>query len=328
MSAPALEAGSPAPVRTTQRHVPRSSSSHNRARSVIICRDIALSLTWLSMVTITTCGPCARARIAMSVGLESRDDDDLAVRPALGQKPDRLDAFLEGKTVRDARPELAGLVPLEQLVDRPAQLVGRVPAEVAQRAAQRGAVLDQEPVRRDVLDPADEAHHQNPAAPAERRQRRVEEVAADRIETHVGALTIRQSHHPLGELLRRVVDELVGPALAGHSELLRGAGRRDDARAHRLADLDRREADAAGGTQDEQGLTGLKAGLPADRHVTRDVRDRKGARLLEAHAGRDGGRLGPGSDPRPGEAAAGANGHHPVAGLEPRDALAAGGHDA
>src|SRR5438093_7371167 len=114
MSAPALKARSPAPVRTTQRQVPRSSSSHNRARSVIICRDIALSLTWWSMVTITTCGPCARARISMSARLQSRDDDDLAVRPALGQEPDRLDAFLERKTVRDARPELAGLVPLEK----------------------------------------------------------------------------------------------------------------------------------------------------------------------------------------------------------------------
>ncbi len=42
MSAPAQKALAPAPVRTTHRQLPRSSSSHNRARSAIIWRDIAL----------------------------------------------------------------------------------------------------------------------------------------------------------------------------------------------------------------------------------------------------------------------------------------------
>src|SRR5437867_312363 len=96
MSAPAQKARSPAPVRTTQRHGPRSSSSQSRARSVIICRDIALSLTWLSMVTITTCGPCSRTRISISVGPQPGDDDDLSVRASIGQQPDGLDALLEG----------------------------------------------------------------------------------------------------------------------------------------------------------------------------------------------------------------------------------------
>src|SRR5436309_12029171 len=131
MSAPALNARSPAPVRTTQRQLPRSSSSHNLARSVIICRDIALRRGWLSMVRITTCRPCSRTLISISVGRQSGDDDDLAVSAAIGQEPDRLDAPLEGKTMRDARPELALLIAAQELVDGPSELVGRRPAEVA-----------------------------------------------------------------------------------------------------------------------------------------------------------------------------------------------------
>src|SRR3989442_12498768 len=152
MSAPALNARSPAPVRTTQRQLPRSSSPHSRARSAIICRDIALRRDWLAMVTITTWRPWSRARISISVRPEPRDDDDLSVGPAIRQEPDRLDALLEGQPVRDARPEPARLVPGEELVDRPVELVGRVPAEVTERAPQRGAVLDPEPARRDLLD--------------------------------------------------------------------------------------------------------------------------------------------------------------------------------
>src|SRR2546428_12015479 len=124
MSAPAQKARSPAPVRTTQRHVPRSISSQSRARSVIICRDIALSLTWLSMVTITTCGPCSRTRISMSVGPQPGDDDDLSVRASISQEPDGLATLLERQTVWDAPTELAGLIPAEELVARPAQRVG------------------------------------------------------------------------------------------------------------------------------------------------------------------------------------------------------------
>src|SRR2546427_3296339 len=283
-SAPAQKARSPAPVRTIARQGPRSSSSHSRARSVIICRDIALRRGWLSMVTTTTWRPCWSARISTSVGPQARNDDDLAVGLSIRQEPDGLDALLEGEPMADARLELPGRVPLEQLVDRPAELVGRLPAEVAQRAAERGAVLDEEAVRRDLLDPAHEADDQDAAAPAERRQRRVEELAADRIEAHVGALVVGELHHPLGELLRRVVNQIVGAALLRHCQLLRGARRRADARAHRLADLDGRETDAARGAQDEQGLAGLQPALPPDRHMARDVRDRKGARLLEAHA--------------------------------------------
>src|SRR5207245_2302681 len=76
-----------------------------------------------------------------SVAAQSRDDHDLAVGAPVGQQADRLDALLERQPMRDARLQLAVLVPAQELVDRSAELVRRVPAEVAQRGAERGPAL-------------------------------------------------------------------------------------------------------------------------------------------------------------------------------------------
>src|SRR5258705_8375794 len=98
------------------------------------------------MVTITMCGLCSSTRISMSAGPQSRHDHDLAVRFTVGQQPDRLHAPLQGEALRDARLEGAGMVPREQLSDRLLELVRRVPAIVAQRAPERGAILHQKTV--------------------------------------------------------------------------------------------------------------------------------------------------------------------------------------
>src|SRR5207249_1750363 len=128
---------------------------------------------------------------------------------------------------------------------------------------ERGAVLHQQPVGRDLRHPADEAHQENASAPAKRRERRVEELAADRVEAHVDALAVRQRQHALGQLLGGVVDGLVGAALARDRELLRRARGRDDPGAQRLADLHGRQADAARRPEHEQRLAHLEPPLPA-----------------------------------------------------------------
>ena len=185
-------------------------------------------------------------------------------------------------------------------------------------------MLDQQPVGRDLRHAADEADQQDAPAPAERRQRRVEQLAADGIEADVGAFVAGQRHHPLGELLGRVVDRRRRRRAPGHRELLRRAGGGDDARAHGLADLDRGEADAAGRAQHQQRLARLEPTLPADRHVARDVGDGEGAGLGEAHA------VGIGEGLRLrrhrvlGEAAIGQDRHHPIARLEARHVRPAG----
>src|SRR6266446_10723135 len=252
MSAPAQKARVPAPVSTMARHGPRSSSSHWRARSAIIARVIALRRGRLSTVTTTTYGPCASVRISIASGSRGHDHD-LAERLAVGQELDRLHRPLERQAVADQRLEPPLAIPGEQRLDRAAELVRGLVAVVAQRAAEGGAILDQEPVGRDLLDAAHEAHQQHAAAPAERGERGVGQLAADRIEADVRAPIGGQGHDPLGEVLGGVVHEVVGAVRPGHRELLRGAGPRNHPRAHRLADLHRGEAHASRRAQHQQG---------------------------------------------------------------------------
>src|SRR5215470_8812930 len=114
------------------------------------------------MVTITTCRPCASTWIFMerrpppSATGQPGHDHDLAVRLPVRQQADRLHAPLERQALGDARLEPAGAVPSQQLLDRPVELVGRVPSVVAELASERRAVLHEEPVRGNLLDPADE----------------------------------------------------------------------------------------------------------------------------------------------------------------------------
>src|SRR5262249_4523424 len=151
------------------------------------------------------------------------DDDDLAVCLAIRQQPDRLDGSVERQTLADERPELALAIPTQELLDRLPQLVRRMPAEIAERRAERRAMLDEQSIGGNLLHAADEADEQDAAAPSERRERRVEEWAADGIEAHVGALAVGQREHALDEVLGRIVDGLVGATLARHGELVGGA---------------------------------------------------------------------------------------------------------
>src|SRR5262249_49079844 len=80
----------------------------------------------------------------------------------------------------------------------------------------------------------------------------------------------------------------VGAGLAPRGRFVGGARRREAARAHRLADLARRQAAAARGAEHQERLAGLETALPADGDVARDVRNRERARLVERHRARDG----------------------------------------
>ena len=66
-------------------------------------------------------------------------------------------------------------------------------------------MFHQETIGRDLRHAADEADQQDAPAPAERRQRRIEQPTADGIEADIGALVAGQRHHPLGQLLAGVV---------------------------------------------------------------------------------------------------------------------------
>src|SRR2546426_4684423 len=174
MSAPALKARPPAPVRTIERVSPRSSSSHTRARSAIMPRVMALSRGWLSIVTTATCALRCSSRISMRLA-PVRDDDDLAVRLAIGEAADGLGRALERQAIGDQRAQLALAVPAQQLLHRARELVGRVPAEVAQRGAERRTMLHQQAGGPGLLDPAPETDQQEAPAPTPPPGRGVEE---------------------------------------------------------------------------------------------------------------------------------------------------------
>src|SRR5262249_54140114 len=121
------------------RHGPASSRSHSWASSASIWRGIAFSRGWLSMVTTATWGPRGSTRISIggsppSARPELGHDDDLPQRLPAGQEADGVGAPLEGHAVGHARLEPSLGIPAEQLVHRPPELVGLVPAVVAKGA--------------------------------------------------------------------------------------------------------------------------------------------------------------------------------------------------
>src|SRR5262249_2355675 len=86
-------------------------------------------------------------------------------------------------------------------------------------------------------------------------------VAADSVEHRIA------TGHQLGEVLRLIIDHLIGPELA-HVFVVGGTRRRDNARADVLRDLDREAGHAPGTALDQYGL----AGLELQRVLARDER--------------------------------------------------------
>ena len=106
--------------------------------------------------------------------------------------------------------------------------------------------------------PGREADRDELAERLESPDRGLEQVAADRIDDDVDAQVV-------GDL---VVEVRLGRAeLAAEVELLRRAGRRDDLRAERARDLDRRGTDAAGRRIHEHGRAFAQNDLTRQRDV-------------------------------------------------------------
>lgn len=140
-----------------------------------------------------------------------------------------------------------------------------------------------------------EADHQDPPLERDDLARGVEDVAAHRIEDHVGAAPAGDLLDPRDEVVGRVVDHLVGTEGRRGRALLRPARRADHVSPESLADLDGRRAHAAGGGVHQQRLarpepsTVLQradAGLVGDEHARglgrrHPVGPRQGRRRVE-----------------------------------------------
>src|SRR6266446_5717650 len=106
-----------------------------------------------------------------------------------------------------------------------------------------------------------------PSAPGNRAERRLAVGAADRVEDDVDSAPFGESFDALAQIFGGIVDGRVGAVLAAHRELLVARCAGDDARAERLADLDRGQADAAGRAEHEQRFAGLQGAAVAQRMV-------------------------------------------------------------
>ena len=129
-----------------------------------------------------------------------------------------------------------------------------------------GDVAEQHTVELDGRDAArGEADHHIPTVGRHLAQRLVEDVAADRIDHDVDALG-RELLEPVTPAVGQL-HHVVGAQVAQH---LLGAGAmhdRDDRRAHRLGDQNRRHANTTGGTEDADDLArrGLRAQLQGEQ---------------------------------------------------------------
>src|SRR5436190_30578 len=110
--------------------------------------------------------------------------------------------------------------------------------------------------------------------------------AADRVEHHVHAFSVRDRLDALAQVLGRVVDRLVRAVLSAHRELVIGRRAGDDACAERLADFDRREPDAARRAEHQQRLAGLETGPVAQRVIRRAIGQEKRGTGGKIHPGR------------------------------------------
>ena len=156
--------------------------------------------------------------------------------------------------------------------------------------ADRGDVLDQQDIGRDLRDAAlGEADHEDTAAPGDAAEAGVEDVSADRVVDHVGPGSAGQFLDAGADVFGLVIDQVIGAPAGRDLQLFGGARRGDDGGAHGLADLDGGQADASGGAVDDQGFTGAEAGALPERYVRGAVDDGETGGRFEIHACRGGG---------------------------------------
>ena len=112
---------------------------------------------------------------------------------------------------------------------------------------------------------AEHRDRHQPAGNAEAVEVALRVIAGDHVEHELGALAAGERPHLRGEVVRPVVDRVVGADRSRGFALRIGAARDDDRQAEQLAELDRHRADAAGAAVDQERFA--VAGKPALEHV-------------------------------------------------------------
>src|SRR6266516_3677721 len=142
-------------------------------------------------------------------------DDDLALRLAVGELPDRLSGAVERIGRGHVRAQLAVAPPPDQLFDVPAMALWLPADERAPEDSDDVAALEQRQVQRDRGDLAGrESDNEEATLPGGGAQRRLAVLATDRVVHDVGAGAAGQLADPRLEVLGGVVDGHRGPVFA------------------------------------------------------------------------------------------------------------------
>src|SRR5205085_11333318 len=132
---------------------------------------------------------------------------------------------------------------------------------------------------------AEKAEHEAPPAPGKTAQGLVEHIGADRVVDDIDAAVVGQRLDLVAQPLA-VVDRVISALFEAGGALLVGAGGGDDSRAEQFGDLDRRDADAAGGAVDHDPIGLLHAAALQQRVIGGVISAAEYGGCFEAHAGR------------------------------------------
>jgi hypothetical protein len=187
-------------------------------------------------------------------GSVSHLQGDLPVGGASGKQTKGRASLVEGQPRGNVRFEAALHKPGEQLYQSFAQPWPPIHLGTEIHTDDR-AVPDENAIGRHGRDAAaGKSDDEDPAFVVDHAQALIEHIAADRIQDDVGSAAAGQRLHPFAQALGAVVREFVGTARSCQVEPILAARGCDDARAERLAHLDRRQPGTAGGPGNEQGL--------------------------------------------------------------------------
>src|SRR5262249_49616536 len=185
------------------------------------------------------------------------------------------------------------LAAIEQWPDVAAQRLRELDLALERARAKRRAGDRQSP-QHDVppveLDLAamQERDHDEAAFEREAAEVLLDVIASDHVEDHVDAALARDARNLDDEVLRAIVDRMIGAHLPAERGLLVASGRGDDAGAVLLRELDRGQPDAARAAVDQRGLAATQAAAIDQVVPDGEERLRQRRRLDQRESLRDG----------------------------------------
>ena len=107
------------------------------------------------------------------------------------------------------------------------------------------------------MSPPSEPHRDQPAVPAHETGKGQKQRPADIVHADVNPFFFGQRLHPFQHVLARIVDDVIGAAVARRLRLRGRPDRRNDPAAAQARDFDASQPNAACGAGNEHGFAGL-----------------------------------------------------------------------